>query len=795
MEEKITILENWKYENQRIMAEKLKIIEKLKSDATMEGVSGCLSVTSADRIGETVFDMNARHRVLLKDLTDRIASQNQEMLILIDENHALNLRVMEMDRLNLIFKQEQNKKSVFCSPVNVQSVSTLGGESSGANKVTAGESHISGLNMSVHLHNISGSATKVSNDTTGPSESEGNHSSNLEAVRNLVGEVSTDMMKNADRNPDRTETSDISTRDTKNTTDANSVMVPQDIEQSKDVMAHETSKDRLSSDATDSSQNMNMPDKAKENGKEVENDIAPSGSVTDPVQIYESVLPTPVVLNHVVKELEWVNKRLKKSNENKNNNASSSVLDTTVDDGIEEEVNHEVHNADVVRVTEEFGNYYVGDQLLSDFRYPKGVKADVENDYPNLRPDRHGEDLKLLVYVINMRYLMTIGPDHKHFHLKSIYYMRCAQMKHDYFYSALKLIGFDDSVILHKLDWEKDVRNTYHDDEQNDQVHPRYIQNNHESFLFCNCETVHHALDTESVSHHNYYDFSLQHMYHEDVDFTSAPTFVNEEKGKVYSTVISPTEKIMHKSCGFFDLVREFFGLNNIAFYTNPNPSPADFSKLSPCELNNVLYMMKFTHRHYLMFSDLSNQNMVGQTGTSSDFFRMPEYYTAFDIMKSEQKVLLEHFLSSCRAKWNDDFDIYRMTVWFMSLCHNDRLLTAMCVDDGKYQAFNCPIRNIRENTKDHPCVSTWGLVWDLKDTLFEGIDLPCEKSNKMSQSAMKTHCQTINEGIDKLHLSLAMFIDIVEKHVIGSQEYIDVYGEPKKQVKKTRKRKTSTKG
>ena len=72
---------------------------------------------------------------------------------------------------------------------------------------------------------------------------------------------------------------------------------------------------------------------------------------------------------------------------------------------------------------------------------------------------------------------------------------------------------------------------------------------------------------------------------------------------------------------------------------------------------------------------------------------------------------------------------------------------------------------------------------------------MPCEKSTKMSQTAMKTHCQTINDGCDKLHLSLAMFIDIVEKHVIGSQEYIEVHGELKKQVKKTRKRKSITKG
>ena len=64
-----------------------------------------------------------------------------------------------------------------------------------------------------------------------------------------------------------------------------------------------------------------------------------------------------------------------------------------------------------------------------------------------------------------------------------------------------------------------------------------------------------------------------------------------------------------------------------------------------------------------------------------------------------------------------------------------------------------------------------------------------------MSHQSMKTHCKTIDHGYDKLHFCLALFIDIVEEHVIGSQEYISDYGELKKPVKKGRKRKSVTKG
>ena len=80
-----------------------------------------------------------------------------------------------MNHKYLTFKQEYYKKSLIYSPGNVQSVSTLGGESSVANKGTAGESTISRLNMSEGVHNISGSATKVTTDTSRPSESEGIH--------------------------------------------------------------------------------------------------------------------------------------------------------------------------------------------------------------------------------------------------------------------------------------------------------------------------------------------------------------------------------------------------------------------------------------------------------------------------------------------------------------------------------------------------------------------------------------------------------------------------------------------
>ena len=64
-----------------------------------------------------------------------------------------------------------------------------------------------------------------------------------------------------------------------------------------------------------------------------------------------------------------------------------------------------------------------------------------------------------------------------------------------------------------------------------------------------------------------------------------------------------------------------------------------------------------------------------------------------------------------------------------------------------------------------------------------------------MSHQSMKTHCKTINQGFDRLHFGLALFIDIVEEHVIGSPEYISDFGELKKPVKKGRKRKSLMKG
>lgn len=64
-----------------------------------------------------------------------------------------------------------------------------------------------------------------------------------------------------------------------------------------------------------------------------------------------------------------------------------------------------------------------------------------------------------------------------------------------------------------------------------------------------------------------------------------------------------------------------------------------------------------------------------------------------------------------------------------------------------------------------------------------------------MTYQSIKTHCGTVNNGYDRLHHGLALFIVIVEEHIIGSEEYISDFGKLKKPVRKGRKRKSSMKG
>ena len=254
----------------------------------------------------------------------------------------------------------------------MQSVSTLGGESSVVNKGTAVDSTISRLNMNegvqtntaanflslsggIHpsnIHSVSkfveGSLTDKANVTE---KDVSNLSMNVESVCKFVEGSLTDkanVTENAESNLNMNETHVISTSGTKFCTDSNSVTGSKVIERSKDDMSLDMSKDCMTVDGTDPvniqelNVNMNMlekvlpatdqivVDKAKPVGKLSDNIIPPSGSNINPVQIDDSVLPTSEVLHHVHNELKLVEKRLNNSEQNKTNNSSSSVQDLTM---------------------------------------------------------------------------------------------------------------------------------------------------------------------------------------------------------------------------------------------------------------------------------------------------------------------------------------------------------------------------------------------------------------------------------------------------------------------------------
>ena len=428
----ISILKDEKCELQKLCDGKFMLYEKMKGDAMMDGVSGCLSVASGERMSEldvnssrAIRELQTKHMVQLKECKDVIVRQLTEVTNLSDDNHTLNMQISELNLKYLTLKQEHSKKSLICSPGHVQSVSTLGGESSVVNRGTGVDSTSSRLNMNEGAMTIFGSGTKVTTDTNCPSISGGVQPSNLQSDGSFVQGSLSDKANNPEKdcsNLSMNESNVISRSGPKYCTDLNVLTGSKVIEAHKDSMSLDMSKDRMSVDATAPEivqvleDNMNMlekvhpscdpivVDKAKEDGKLVDNIVPPSGSKTGPVEIDDSVVPTSEVLHHVRDELESVEKMLKNSEQNETNNSSSlvqnvsnnvtikevvidevvekilenseqnernssssSVQDLTSDDIIEDEVIDDVPNNNVTRVTQIYDNYYVGTRLLSTF--------------------------------------------------------------------------------------------------------------------------------------------------------------------------------------------------------------------------------------------------------------------------------------------------------------------------------------------------------------------------------------------------------------------------------------------
>ena len=114
------------------------------------------------------------------------AHQLTEVTNLSDDNHLLNMQISELNLKYLTLKQEHSKKSLICSPGHVQSVSTLGGESSVVNRGTGVDSTSSRLNMNEGVHTIIGSGTKVTTDTNCTSVSVGIQPSNFQSDGSFV---------------------------------------------------------------------------------------------------------------------------------------------------------------------------------------------------------------------------------------------------------------------------------------------------------------------------------------------------------------------------------------------------------------------------------------------------------------------------------------------------------------------------------------------------------------------------------------------------------------------------------
>ena len=106
---------------------------------------------------------------------------------------------------------------------------------------------------------------------------------------------------------------------------------------------------------------------------------------------------------------------------------------------------------------------------------------------------------------------------------------------------------------------------------------------------------------------------------------------------------------------------------------------------------------------------------------------------------------------------------------------------------------LSCLADNMRWNRNGSGCIGS--LITGRTAPIYDDNDIACEKNGKINHQSMKTYCRTVNNGYDRLHHGLALFIDIVEEHIIGSEEYISDFGKLKKPVRKGRKRKSSMKG
>ena len=347
---------------------------------------------------------------------------------------------------------------------------------------------------------------------------------------------------------------------------------------------------------------------------------------------------------------------------------------------------------------------YIGPYSVEHIRFPFGKTRDIENEYRNkMGSDWKKEHLLELVYVRNMRYVMSIGPDHEHFIHKVAFFKDTTVKKMHYFKKVLEEFDFNPNIIIPVLEWEKkenEIVDVHNADDESHSPPIYYIQNGHKDMMIYNdyvgktLGDLHDVLADKSPT--GISEFCLSPIFDPDM-FCEKPNFVHDDKNVGHSDLVIAVERVMAIVGGPRETIVEYFGKKNLKFYLKKNPKPEDFKVLPTAEKNHVFRKMNPIHKHRFCFVDKSSQNI-----------ETPHRTEAFDLMvfliEREQPTLLatftEHFENRYgKEEWSIATEQHAaMTTLFFALCHNDKLLISIKDDIGSVsgdEVYSCLIKCI----------------------------------------------------------------------------------------------------
>ena len=174
------------------------------------------------------------------------------------------------------------------------------------------------------------------------------------------------------------------------------------------------------------------------------------------------------------------------------------------------------------------------------------------------------------------------------------FYKSCSCNESDYFYKALKTIRFDPRIILPVLYWETEEAYKFQDDETADPP-IRYVQNKHPSFLLKYVHSPSYTPRECLVSNNTNNNFSLtEEVYGDMAPLMMQLVLMHADKDNEQSKLNQIVGNVLFPGCGFYDVIKEYFGDKNIELYSLENPKPQDFKP----EKNNVMYTMLLSFKH-----------------------------------------------------------------------------------------------------------------------------------------------------------------------------------------------------